>query len=371
MRGVFIGAVALISAVTLGFAGFGLWRVLAGPDWGACDLRKGDAIATHPDPIIADCTRVLASSDLSDSDRSWAYFGRGTAELAKDPNAAIHDLGYAIRINPANAYAWINRGRAWAAKHDDAKALADYGEAAKREQGTFALSNRLALYAHDGDLVRALADADRIVALKPKNPTAYMARAWIWSLKHDRAQAIADYGRAIAVNPAYRLAYVARAVNLSAQGEEPAAAADLDRVLALKPDDADALRQRGVLRLKLGMNSQALEDFNKALKIDPNFDEALVDRAAVRLKLGDVRGAGDDAAAALAVRRIDASLVGDAGDQDLPIRTAHPTVRALALYLRGASRMRLGQGIDGLKDVAAAKALDSGITQHWRFLGVS
>jgi tetratricopeptide (TPR) repeat protein len=80
--------------------------------------------------VIPACTRLIASSNLSQGDRAIAYAIRGTAHWRqRDFDDAIADENEAIKINPNLAAAYATRGAAYGSKGDDDQALADDSKA--------------------------------------------------------------------------------------------------------------------------------------------------------------------------------------------------------------------------------------------------
>src|SRR5579871_17405 len=113
------------------------WRVLAGAavavtlaahavaadDSKTCANESGDV-------AIGACSRAIASGRYKGRQLAEFYFDRARAWRAKgDLDRAIADDDQAIRLDPKYAIAHYNRGNAWFAKGDFDRAIADYDQA--------------------------------------------------------------------------------------------------------------------------------------------------------------------------------------------------------------------------------------------------
>jgi tetratricopeptide (TPR) repeat protein len=154
-------------------------------------VRRGQVwLAKHePDRAISDFTEALRRDigdvsfysgvglTLRDSRRtrdrtlhdSAAHLGRGQAYLLKkDPAAALAEFDAAIRINPANAVLFAQRGLT------------------RQERG---------------DVDGAIADYTDVLRLSPNDAGAYNRRGALWRAKGDEARAAADFEAALKVKP--------------------------------------------------------------------------------------------------------------------------------------------------------------------------
>ena len=83
----------------------------------------------------------------------------------------------AIRLDPKDAIAYYNRGRAYANKGDHDKAIADYTEAIRlKPEVAEAYYDRGVAYANKGDYAKAIADSTEAIRLDPKYAWAYCNR---------------------------------------------------------------------------------------------------------------------------------------------------------------------------------------------------
>ena len=97
--------------------------------------------------------------------------------------------------------------------------------------------NRGHAYAEKSQPVRALADFERALELKPNYAEALLGRGEILAQKGKWRQAVWDYDRAIRLKPGFADAYVDRAIAFDTQHEYRRAIADFDQALRLRPND--------------------------------------------------------------------------------------------------------------------------------------
>ncbi|HUL10158.1 MAG TPA: tetratricopeptide repeat protein [Candidatus Acidoferrum sp.] len=218
-------------ALVLAVAGW----MLAGPAWAAgmadCQQEK------NPDLAIKSCTAIVKNTKETAANRALAYFYRGVANAAKRKyDDAIADYTAAVKLNPADAQSYNNRGNLYDRKGDNGRALADYSKAIQANpQYGLAYSNRCWSYYLAGDFAHALADCNQALSLNPKNSHALDSRcaAYIGLKKYD--QAIKDCGQAIALDPNYGYPYFHRGDALYRKGQPKPALADFQMAQRLIP----------------------------------------------------------------------------------------------------------------------------------------
>jgi tetratricopeptide (TPR) repeat protein len=156
-----------------------------------------------------------------------------------------------------------------------------------------------------GQLERAAASADRLVAIEPRSAAAYIERARIHAVRGDVPPALADLRRAGTLEPAE-----AEPVHHELVLER--AIAQLSYLIGLKLGaEADGLhRIRAQARERRGDLAGALADFDRALQLKPDDVVALAGRADIRFRRLDFAGALADFRAALAIDEATASAQG-------------------------------------------------------------
>ena len=144
----------------------------------------------------------------------------------------------------------------------------------------------------------AFAVATEAIKAHPDKADGWVKRGTLW--QYDRKElkpALADYEAAIKADPKAAFPYYYRA------GLAPSSAAallDLDTAVALWPGSAMIHTARGDALAGLGRTRDAIAAYDAALRLNPHDGNALIGRAYDRLKLNDIKGATQDAEAAVA-----------------------------------------------------------------------
>lgn len=112
------------------------------------------------DVMIAACTQAIQSGQWSGSNLAWAFNNRGNAYADKqDEERALADFGVAIQLNPTYALAYYNRGTIYHDRRDHSRAIADYSASIQYNPDYLpAYRNRGLVYEDMGDRDRAIAD---------------------------------------------------------------------------------------------------------------------------------------------------------------------------------------------------------------------
>ena len=124
-----------------------------------CERQSGE-------PAIAACTRAIASGAFTGIDLAKLHTNRGVElKLKGDLDAALKDYDEAIRLHPANHFAFNNRANVRRDKGDLAGAIADYSEAVRLEPAyAAAYTSRGLVQEHAGDLDGARASFNASLA---------------------------------------------------------------------------------------------------------------------------------------------------------------------------------------------------------------
>ncbi len=301
------------------------------------------------------------------------FNNRGVAYVRRKLYAqAISDFDNAIRLWPYRASTYANRAAAYSAASQFQNALADYntalrldpharGVSAARAQLYLELGyNRLALDdldralsgKHDDgtllaqrceararlkrDLERALADCDRALHLKPRDPRALHDRGLVEAGRRRFDLAIADFSEALQSAPTAEDILLDRAAAYTSLGQYDRASADYNGALGLAPadnaardgicwlgaltasdldaaraycsdiletdpHDQHALDSRGFIALRMGRYADALSDYNARLKLDPNSASSLYGRGVARSRLDNAAASNADISKAIAL----------------------------------------------------------------------
>ena len=164
----------------------------------------------------------------------------------------------------------------------------------------------------------------------------------------DHDGAIDDYNRAIAINPRDAGVLNDRGTSYRAKGQYELSLLDYDQALALNPESAMVLSNRCFAKAVLDRLDEALIDCNESLRLRPGNSSTLASRGFAFLKLGRSKSA--------------------ITDYDAEIRT-NPG-NPYSLFGRGVGKRLTGDLLGGYADMAAARAIDSGIEEAMAKLGV-
>ena len=267
--------------------------------------------------IIAGCTGLLSDKTLTAGTRADAYWRRGYARAGqRDMDNALIDFDQAIRLQPDLVSAYVARGAVYATKQQY-------------------------------DL--AIADGDMVVRLAPKIAASYLARAGFYLAKKDYAHAEADYDQAIALQPESPQAYGARAQLFETQHQWDKAIRDQDQLGKLLPDNPGTLNGRCWYRAEANQDLDAALAFCDAgLKLAPGSAAIADSRGLVHFRKGQLKEA--------------------AADYDLALKAN--AKEPSSLFMRGVVKRRQGDTAGGDTDIAAAKTLNSKVTQTYADLGI-
>jgi tetratricopeptide (TPR) repeat protein len=130
-----------------------------------------------------DYDRAIADFDAAlkiDPENLHAHLNRATArDCKKDYDGALADANEALRLDPHSAVAYNNRGHAWYGKGEHEKAIADYDKAIQLDpKYAMAVKNRAMARIALGQHEKALSDCAELLRLEPNSAESYNAVAW-------------------------------------------------------------------------------------------------------------------------------------------------------------------------------------------------
>ena len=187
-------------------------------------------------------------SKTDNIESSLDYYNQGNAYYKLgDYERAIENFSQALRLNPKDVKAYVNRGNA---RYEVAQHSGD----------------------PDKDYKAAISDFDEALSLNKNETEAYVKRGIV-------RYEIAQY-------------------STTPEKDYRAAIQDFNQALALNPHEAKAYVKRGIVRYKLAQYtgdsnkgySAAISDFNQALILNPNEAEAYVKRGIVRYEISQYSG---------------------------------------------------------------------------------
>ena len=257
-------------------AGLATWFAFATPaladSHGDLEQCRFVGEISKADRSIAACDRVLNDPKITGSSRAAALGSRcGWWWAKKDPDRALSDCNDAIRLDPAYAATYINRGNVYLNKADFERAFVDFNEALRLDpKNAWAYTARGDLYKNKGDFEHAMADFSEAIRLDPNYAMAYFFRSDLYKHKDDFDRAMADLNESIRLDPNNALTYFTRGGVSYIMGDNPGALADFTKSIQLDPNNAAAFFNRGVAYFIVGGRlADAEADFRKASELNP------------------------------------------------------------------------------------------------------
>lgn len=199
-----------------------------------------------------------------------------------------------------------------------------------------------------GQYTRAIDDYTQAIKLKPDYVVALFNRGFAYGNLRDYRHSVDDFTAAIKLDPNNAKGYINRAISLRHMNENQRAIDDLDKAIQLNSNDGYAFNERAWIRAILGQLDAALGDCRQANHFKPDNKYILSTCAFIHFRQGNYEEAVKDADRALAL---------DSG-------------RADPLFIRGLSRLHLGDRAGSSADVHEATLLDPKIAETYSSYGV-
>jgi tetratricopeptide (TPR) repeat protein len=239
-----------------------------------------------------------------------ALLGAARARCAtwKDNTSLWTDV---IRKYPRVTVAYNNLGLTYKQHGDLGRAMAQLEKVlAIDPYDADALCNRGNCLFLTGQHDSALVSLDRALTRRPRFPVGYNSRGAIYFSRGDYQRAVNDFDRAVALKRDYPEAYLNRANALSVLGRYAQALPDYDVYLKFDPRNGRAHYWRGLANAATGSREAAVADYGRAIEVDPRLGDAHLARSRVLDALGRPDQAWRDAmdARALGVQVDDAYL---------------------------------------------------------------
>ena len=138
-----------------------------------------------------------------------------------------------------------------------------------------------------GDLRRAIALGERVVAERPDMPLSLVHLAFLYNEAGDHPRAISAIRRAMTLNPAADDVAALAGAYLTEAGQPQEAVKLLAAYVSAPQPDIDVVNAYGVALASSGRARDALDAFNRARALDPANGLPLVNAATVYLSSGD------------------------------------------------------------------------------------
>lgn len=166
------------------------------------------------------------------------------------------------------------------------QAYADYDKLLKSELNSSYFVGRSAALVGMKKFNQALEDANRAIAISPKDQNAHLARARALHDLGNDDEAIKDLTKVIAANPKQASAYNSRAWSEIAMGCYDPAVDDATEALKINPEMSEALDTRGLALYCRREFDKALEDYKKGIELKPEDGACHFHRAMVYERQG-------------------------------------------------------------------------------------
>jgi len=209
----------------------------------------------------------FVNSSMRDSD--YHVSKAGDFYRAGNFAQALSELDQAIKLDPGNLLAYLERGIVYFGMSNYAQALDNLNLAIQIYPNADAYDWRGTVYEKLNRNEEALADYNRAIQLNPQKAIFYNNRGFMYHKLGDVEKTLSDLNRAIELDPGYAEPYNGRGnVNLD-RGRFDQALADFNRSIQLDPAYGDAYVSRACLYLIKHNYDQAISDFNSSIQIDP------------------------------------------------------------------------------------------------------
>jgi len=232
--------------------------------------------AAHAGPVACPGNALPLEVPGSDQAQIEMLIKQGLACTQAGKRAgAIALFSEAIRRDPTNAVAYLNRGSTQASLGELALAVGDYSTAIGLHPDLVeAWYDRGTTLTHMRRFERAIADLTEALRLKPDFALAFCNRGLANFELGRYDDALVDYSVAIDHDPKLAYCYFGRGNLYLTIGDYQRAISDFTTALGEHASDAVALSRRGQAYEALGQKSQALDDFRAALEADATLESA-------------------------------------------------------------------------------------------------
>ncbi len=273
----------------------------------------------HPVKVAQESKSEVVEPPLTPSKDANTYFQKAIEEWRKNnPQTALENINNSIELDPNNPNSYGFRG--WIYQYgirNYDKAVEDFTKQIQMQPDNSKAYFNRGMVLHDMDKnMEALKDFTKCINLDTENTNAYFLRGLIKSRFNDRNGAISDYDEII------------------------------KREKTAKPENykmGTVYNNKGYCLIELGKLDESLPYLNKALELEPNESYIWGSRGEFYYKKGDYKSCIMDM-----TKAIEVSDKTEAGDSDNA---------GWSYYLRGLSKIKLGQKQDGCKDLSKAGEL--------------
>ena len=192
---------------------------------------------------------------------------------------AITNYSSAIKLDPANAYAYNGRGLAYTSINQFALAIQDFNKAIQIATGvSLAYANRGYVFFLTNQLDNAITDYTKAISLDPNYAFAYNGRGNVNSRKKLYDLALQDLTKAINLDPENQDIYLDRGVVFNFKNQYDWGIQDFTKAISLDPEYTIAYANRGYAYAQKKQYELAIKDYTKAIEMDPEYTWAYSNR---------------------------------------------------------------------------------------------
>lgn len=221
-------------------------------------------------------------------------------ERAGQAAEAARTYERSLRAGGHNAEAFFHRGRNFARKRNDQRAIEDFTKAIELDatQPDYFIRRAESLRRLE-KFEQAIRDYNIVIQKMPADASAFRRRGSCYRDLEQYEQALADYARAIELKPDYATAHNSRGVAFEKLNRLDEAIASYTTALEFAPNDPVVWDNRATIYLRQKKWQAAVDDLTEALKLQdsPKYTEA---RAYAKRQLGQYESAINDYTTALA-----------------------------------------------------------------------
>jgi tetratricopeptide (TPR) repeat protein len=207
-------------------------------------------------------------------ERSFLWQSRDRMDLA------LSDVNRAVQVDPRAGDAFLERGVYHYRLKEHQDALVDLDRASELGcRSVYIPLVRGSIYVERKEIDDAIKAFQDALVIDPKSYDALLMLGSAQLLRSRAPAAVSTFSRAIKLEPEKGGGYGGRAVAYLSLGQHKEALEDLNKAMRFDSTRADLFRDRGQIYAMEGQWGQALADMNTAVRIDPSDVEAHVSLA--------------------------------------------------------------------------------------------
>ncbi len=234
---------------------------------------------------------VLRQRVTPPSCNEWNHLGE-IFKMGQDLKQALDCFEHAVKADPLNVMACINRGMAYNDSLKFKESIADYTRAIELDPRCMTAYNRRGTIKQSvSDWTGSIADFDKAIELDSRCFKAYSNRGFSKIKLGDNDGAIKDFNSALEIEPRAQTSYNGRAHAKRFKEDFVGALADIDKAIELNPRSDVFFITRATLKTYLKDWDGAIADYNRAFELDPRTVRSIYCRALAKQNKGDIPGA--------------------------------------------------------------------------------